>query len=199
MRAHRRAPGRRSRRAARLSSPGRSSSPAICASAARPSMISAIAAAASSLVRSSRRDQLARSAAGNIRSVQPASRENSAESGGPRRSGSTRDETARRAPASVRCRRPMIVPSSLRPRRHLELGRQVLRRRPRASDSGRRRNGAVSPLKTPRPSCSIVEVLPCIGTRADDRAAEDARRWPDAPGTRQGSASAAPAAESRPS
>src|SRR5205814_10702229 len=36
------------------------------------------------------------------------------------------------------------------------------------------RNGAVNPLKTPRPLCSIVDVFPCIGTaaRTTDRSEE---------------------------
>ena len=62
--------------------------------------------------------------------------------------------------------RAMIVPSSLRARRHLELGRQRRRRRRPASDSGRPGTAPSMPLNTPWPSCSTVEVLPCIGVGA---------------------------------
>ena len=69
------------------------------------------------------------------------------------------------------------------------------RPRRRASDSARPTNGSAMPLNTPRPSCSMVDVLPCIGTRrAHDLRRRTRRRSPGARGRRRGSASSRRAA-----
>ena len=105
------------------------------------------------------------------------------------RSGSTRDGTARRGSATSRGAAPITRPSSFAPRRHLELRRQPVARRPRASGSGR--PGTAWRCRRTRrvPSCSIVDVLPCIGAARARPSAERRGRSPGARDTRPASAS----------
>ena len=140
LRAHRPREARPAPRAARPSSTSPISSPAICAGAASPRMITAMRLAASSVVRSSRRPSFSISAL-NIATA----RESSAECGDLRGSGSTRDETARRAVGQRRCRSPMTRPSSfdraltssaVRPPLFGDDQRVIARRLKRAGDAG---------------------------------------------------------------
>ena len=108
-------------------------------------MTSAIAAAASSrrqvLVPRQLLDQLRK----HRRQSTPSFEEVAQDACGPRPSGSTRDETARRAPASVRCRRPMIDAVLARPRATPRARPAARRRRRRASDSATATNGPSMP------------------------------------------------------